>query len=123
MKFQLAMQFRERELKQSGDFQSGDAGNVSGKAFHLVRELFIHSARRFIHCGANQVLQHFLVFIGKNLRLDLYFQHLFLPVHFHGDHAAAGRSFNRNLIYLSLQIFLDLPQSRKHLLESADFHN
>src|SRR5207249_423936 len=48
--------------------------------------------------------------------------YLFLAVHFHRDHAAAGRSFHRHGIHLPLQVFLQLPESRKHLLESADFH-
>src|SRR5882757_5208732 len=111
-----------RELKQAGDFQSADPGNGSGKTLHLVGQFLVNLAGSFVHRGADKVLQHLLIFIGKNLRLDLYFQHLLLPVHFYSDHAAAGRSFDRNGVHLPLQVFLYLPQPGKHLLKSVDFH-
>src|SRR5439155_14389124 len=52
----------------------------------------------------------------------MHFQHLLLSVHFYRHHAAAGRSFDRNQVHLPLQVFLNLPQPGKHLLERIDFH-
>src|SRR6267142_5094522 len=70
-----------RELKQSGNFQTGDAGHIAGKTLHLIGELFIHAPRSFVHRRAYKVLQHLLIFFRKDRWLDLHFEHLFLPVH------------------------------------------
>ena len=32
------------ELKQAGDFHSGDSGNASGEGLHLIREFVVHAA-------------------------------------------------------------------------------
>src|SRR5258707_830235 len=109
-------------LKQAGDLYAGDPGNAAGEILHLVGEFFIDAPRSFIHCRANQILQHFLILACENVRLDANVHDLFLAVHLHRDHAAAGRRFHCHGIHLPLQVFLQLPESREHLLESADFH-
>jgi hypothetical protein len=38
-----------KNLKQSGDFQSGHSGQATGQALHLVRQFFIDTPARFIH--------------------------------------------------------------------------
>src|SRR5205807_10155114 len=101
---------------------AGYSGNAAREIFHLVGEFFIDAPRRFIDCRADQVLQHLLVLTGKNFRLDFHVDDLLLAIHFHIDHAAAGRGFHGHGIHLPLQVFLQLPESRQHLLESADFH-
>jgi len=82
--------------------------------FHLVGEFFIDAPRRFIHGGANQVLEHFLVFVGEHVGLDADVNDFasgrsFFTV----THAAAGRSFHSNSVHLPLQVFLDLPQTAR----------
>lgn len=32
------------KLEEAGDFQAGDAGDVAGEIFHLVREFFVDAA-------------------------------------------------------------------------------
>src|SRR5216683_3945480 len=109
-------------LKQSGNLHSRNSRNTAGEVFHLAGEFFIDTPRRFIDSRANQVLEHLLVLAREYIRFDSHVDHLLLAVHFHHNHAAAGRSFNGHGIHLPLQVFLQLPESRKHLLESADFH-
>src|SRR5438309_10461115 len=75
-----------------------------------------------MHGSADQIQLHLLVFTSKNFRLDFHVDDLLLAIHFHIDHAAAGRGFHGHGIHLPLQVFLQLPESRQHLLESADFH-
>src|SRR5229473_4864799 len=111
-----------RSLKKSRNLHSGNSRNAAGEIFHLVRQFFIDAPRRFIHGRAHQVLQHLLVLARENIRLNADVHNLFLAVHLHRDHAAAGRGFHRHGIHLPLQVFLKLPESREHLLESADFH-
>src|SRR5260370_21304716 len=110
------------QLKESRNFHSGNSRNSTGEVFHLVGEFIVHAPRRLIHSRANQILQHLLVFAREYVRLDAHVHNLFLAVHLHRDHSAAGRSFDRDGVHLPLQIFLQLPEPRKHLLESADFH-
>src|SRR5258707_5887885 len=109
-------------LKQAGDLYAGDSGNAAGEILHLVGEFFIDAPRRFVHRRADQILQHLLILARENVRLDADVHDLFLAVHLHRDHAAAGRGFHGHGIHLPLQVFLKLPESREHLLESADFH-
>src|SRR5258708_15281050 len=110
------------QLKESSNFHSGNSRNSPGEFFHLVGEFIVPAPRRLIHSRANQILQHLLVFAREYVRLDAHVHNWLLAVHLHGDHSAAGRSFDRDGVHLPLQIFLQLPESRKHLLESADFH-
>jgi len=72
------------------DLESWHAGKSSREALHLIRQFIIYAPRRFIHRRSNQVLQHLLIFSGKNLRLDFHVQHLLLAVHLHCDHSTAG---------------------------------
>ncbi|HKV60624.1 MAG TPA: ankyrin repeat domain-containing protein [Candidatus Acidoferrum sp.] len=100
------------KLEKAGDFHAGDSGDAPDEVFHLVGEFFVDAARGFIHCRANQVLEHFLVFVGKNIRLDAQIHQLFLAVHFHSDHTAAGRSFHGHGVHLPLQVLHLLPGLR-----------
>src|SRR5262249_37798430 len=59
---------------------------------------------------------------SEDFRFNAHFEDLLLAVHFDGDHAAAGRGFDSDRIHLPLQVFLHLPQPRKHLLKRVDFH-
>src|SRR5216683_6740864 len=110
------------QLKKSGDLYAGHSGNAAGEVFHLVGEFFIDAPRRLVHRRANQILQHLLVLAGENVRFNADVHDLLLAVHLYRDHAAAGRSFDRYGVHLPLQVFLHLPQPRKHLLDSVDFH-
>src|SRR6266404_2857908 len=94
----------------------------AGEILHLVAELFVNAPGSFIDGGTHQVLQHLLVLARKNFRLNAHVHHLLLAIHLHGDHAAAGRSLHGHGIDLALQVFLHLPEPRKHLLDSIDFH-
>src|ERR1700693_5785581 len=109
-------------LKQTGDFQSGETRNVARNIFHLAGQLLVDPPRRFIHRRTHQILQHFLVLARKNFRLNANLHNLFLAVHFYVDHSSARGGFNIYGIDLPLQIVLQLPEFRKHLLESVDFH-
>src|SRR5216683_291757 len=110
------------QLKESRNFHSSNSRNSASEVFHLVGELIVNASSCLIDRCANQILQHLLVFAREYVRLDAHVHNLFLAVHLHRDHPAAGRSFDRDGVHLPLQILLQLPEPRKHLLESADFH-
>src|SRR6266478_4307323 len=114
--------WRKTALKQAGNLNVAEAGNSCGEILHLIGEFFVHAPRCFIHGCAHQVLQHLLILAGKHFRLDAHVHNLLLPVHFDRNHAAAGGSLHRHGIHLPLQVFLHLPEPRKHLLDSVDFH-
>src|ERR1700722_5289575 len=109
-------------LKQTGNLQTREARNVARNIFHLAGQFLVHSPRRFVHRGTHQVLQHFLILARKNFRLNANLHNLLLAVHFYVNHAAARGSFYVYGIDLPLQVVLQLPELRKHLLESVDFH-
>src|SRR5271155_2214912 len=111
-----------KELKQSGNLQSSHPRHGPGDILHLAGQLIIHAPRRFVHRRADQILQHLLILAGENIRLDAHVHNLLLAIHLYGDHAAAGRRLHRHGVHLLLQVFLDLPQPREHLLQSVDFH-
>src|SRR5215472_18388296 len=53
---------RNPRLEEAWNFESRNSGNTTGEVLNLAGELFINAPRRFVHCRANQVLQHFLIF-------------------------------------------------------------
>src|ERR1700680_891144 len=109
-------------LKETGNFQSGEARNVARNILHLASQFFVDPPRCFIHRRAHQILQHFLVLARKNFRLNANLYHLLLAVQRPSAHAAAPAAFPIYGIALPLQIVLQLPEFRKHLLECVDFH-
>src|SRR5580704_18197469 len=111
-----------RELEESGNLEARHAGNPAGQVLHLVGEFFIDPPGGFVDRRSDQILQHLLVFVGENVGLDAYINKLLLPIHFYGNHAAAGRGFHGYGVYLTLQVFLQLLEPGEHLLERVDFH-
>src|SRR5579863_982678 len=112
----------EYRLEEAGDLEAREAGDGGGEIFHLVRELFVDATGGLVDGGADQVLEHFLIFAREDIGFDADVYQLLLAVHTHHDHAAACGSFHSNGVYLTLKVFLDLFQPGEHLLESVDFH-
>ena len=102
--------------------QAGRQAEASEHPAHFALRFFIDFFHGVVAGGKNQILQHF--HIARDFLIDFYPEEILVAVHFHSDHAPAGRPFDANGGDLSLHFLLHLLRLLHHSLHiSRHFHS